>query len=90
MVAVSEPFYGVSIIVEGLMMGVGKTRVPFLYNITGMWLVRILGTMICTRFLGNGSCLRLGVYDCPQYAAVLPLSGHVCQRKLEPIEYRHS
>ena len=54
MVAVSEPFYGVSIIVEGLMMGVGKTRVPFLYNITGMWLVRILGTMICTRFLGMG------------------------------------
>ena len=54
MVAVSEPFYGVSIIMEGLMMGVGKTRVPFLYNITGMWLVRILGTMICTRFLGMG------------------------------------
>lgn len=54
MVAVSEPFYGVSIIVEGLMMGVGKTKVPFLYNITGMWCIRILGTMICTRFLGMG------------------------------------
>lgn len=54
MVAVSEPFYGVSIIVEGLMMGVGKTKAPFLYNITGMWCIRILGTMICTRFLGMG------------------------------------
>lgn len=54
MVAVSEPFYGVSIIVEGLMMGVGKTKAPFLYNITGMWCVRILGTMICIRFLEMG------------------------------------
>ena len=54
MVAVSEPFYGVSIIVEGLMMGVGKTKAPFLYNITGMWCVRILGAMICIRFLEMG------------------------------------
>ncbi len=29
MVAVSEPFYGFSIIIEGLMQGVGKTREPF-------------------------------------------------------------
>ena len=54
MVAVSEPFYGVSIIVEGLMLGVGKTRPPFVYNITGMWCIRIVGTFICTRFLGMG------------------------------------
>lgn len=54
MVAVSEPFYGVSIIVEGLMMGVGKTKAPFLYNITGMWCVHILGAMICIRFLEMG------------------------------------
>ena len=54
MVAVSEPFYGVSIIMEGLMMGVGKTKVPFLYNITGMWCIRILGAIICIRFLEMG------------------------------------
>ncbi len=54
MVAVSEPFYGVSIIVEGLMIGVGKTKAPFLYNITGMWCVRIVGAMICIRFLEMG------------------------------------
>ena len=54
MVAVSEPFYGVSIIVEGLMMGVGKTKAPFLYSITGMWCIRILGAMICIRFLEMG------------------------------------
>ena len=54
MVAVSEPFYGFSIIIEGMMQGVGKTRQPFLYNIAGMWLVRIVGTFICTQLLGMG------------------------------------
>lgn len=54
MVAVSEPFYGFSIIIEGLMMGVGKTKAPFIYNIIGMWLVRIVGTYICTQLLGLG------------------------------------
>ena len=54
MVAVSEPFYGVPIIVEGLMQGVGKTVAPFVYNIIGMWAVRITGTFICLRFLHLG------------------------------------
>lgn len=54
MVAVSEPFYGFSIIVEGMMLGVGKTKTPFLYNIIGMWGVRIVGTFICTQMLGMG------------------------------------
>ena len=54
MVAVSEPFYGFSIIIEGMMQGIGKTRQPFIYNVTGMWLVRIVGTFICTQLLGMG------------------------------------
>lgn len=54
MVAVSEPLYGVSIIVEGMMMGVGRTRTPFVYNVLGMWCVRVLGTYICTQRLGLG------------------------------------
>ena len=54
MVAVSEPFYGVPIVVEGLMQGVGKTTAPFFYNVAGMWGIRILGTWICTRLLGLG------------------------------------
>lgn len=54
MVAVSEPFYGFSIIIEGLMMGVGKTKEPFVYNIIGMWLIRIVGTYICTQIFGLG------------------------------------
>ncbi len=52
MVAVSEPFYGVSIVIEGLLQGVGKTTTPFVYNVLGMWGVRIVGTFICTQLLG--------------------------------------
>lgn len=54
MVALSEPFFGVSIIVEGMMQGMGKTVMPFVANIAGMWGVRILGTYICTQVLGYG------------------------------------
>ena len=54
MVAVSEPFYGIPIVVEGLMQGVGRTMAPFVYNVAGMWAVRIAGTFICIRYLGLG------------------------------------
>ena len=54
MVAVSEPFYGFSIIVEGMMQGVGNTRQPLYFNIAGMWGVRIVGTFICTQLLAFG------------------------------------
>ena len=54
MVAVSEPFYGFSIILEGMMLGVGNTKEPFFYNILGMWGVRMVGTFVCTTLLGGG------------------------------------
>ena len=54
MVALSEPFYGFSIIIEGMMLGVGKTKQPFIYNIIGMWGVRIVGTFLCTQLLSYG------------------------------------
>ena len=54
MVAVSEPFYGVSIIVEGMMQGMGRTMMPFISNIIGMWGIRIVGTFICTQLLSMG------------------------------------
>ena len=54
MVAVSEPCYGFSIIIEGMMLGMGNTREPFVYNILGMWGVRIVGTFLCTTFFGGG------------------------------------
>lgn len=54
MVAVSEPFYGVSIIIEGMLQGMGKTMIPFICNIMGMWGVRIVGTFVCTQLLNMG------------------------------------
>ena len=53
-VAMSEPFYGVPIVLEGMMQGLGKTMIPFIFNIIGMWGVRIVGTFICTQLLGLG------------------------------------
>ncbi len=54
MVAVSEPFYGVAIIIEGMMQGMGNTVLPFVFSITGMWGIRIVGTFLCTQLMGMG------------------------------------
>ncbi len=54
MVALSEPFYGVSIVTEGMLQGAGKTTMPFVFNVICMWGVRIGGTLICTRVFGLG------------------------------------
>lgn len=54
MVACSEPFFGIGIVIEGMLQGAGKTLAPFIFNIIGMWGVRILGTFICIKLLGLG------------------------------------
>ncbi len=54
MVALSEPFFGISIVIEGILLGTGNTARPFLYNMIGMWGIRIVGTFLCTRILGLG------------------------------------
>ena len=54
MVALSEPFYGVPIVVEGMMEGVGNTVPPFVFNVACMWGVRIAGTYLMTQVLSHG------------------------------------
>ena len=54
MVACSEPIFGVSLVIEGMLQGAGKTVMPFVFNIAGMWGVRILGTFICIVLNGMG------------------------------------
>ena len=54
MVAVTEPVYGLAVILEGIFQGVGDTKSAFCFNLLGMWGVRILGTFIALRFLGGG------------------------------------
>ena len=53
MVAVSEPIYGVAVILEGIFQGVGDTKATFCFNLLGMWGVRILGTFVCLRYFGG-------------------------------------
>lgn len=50
MVALSEPFYGVSIIIEGMLQGMGRTIFPLVINLSGMWIIRIVGTFLCIHF----------------------------------------
>lgn len=48
-VAVSEPIFGMSIILEGVFNGVGDTKAPFVIALVGMWGVRIVSTAICVK-----------------------------------------
>ncbi len=61
MVAVSEPFYGVPIVIEGIMQGIGNTVLPFIFNVLGMWCARIAGTFLCTQILSWG---LIGAWGC--------------------------
>ena len=54
MVALSEPFYGISIVTEGMLQGAGQTKMPFVFNVLCMWGIRIAGTYLCIRILGFG------------------------------------
>ena len=54
MVAVTEPLYGIAVVLEGIFMGVGDTMYAFCCNIVGMWGVRVLGTAILVKGFGLG------------------------------------
>lgn len=54
MVALSEPFYGISIVTEGMLQGAGETKMPFVFSVLCMWGIRIAGTFLCVRLLGFG------------------------------------
>ena len=88
MVAVSEPFYGVPIVIEGMMQGVGKTVTPFIFNVAGMWGVRILGTFYLHPSSWTGTCVCLGMHDRSQYASFCFIHFTLFQRQMEPYEYK--
>lgn len=85
MVAVSEPFYGVAIILEGMLQGVGDTVTPFIFNIAGMWGVRILGTFLCTRLLGLGLTAAWGCMIAHNMLLFLLLALHYRRGKWNPL-----
>lgn len=53
-VAVSEPLFGMRIILEGLFNGVGETKLPFWDSVLTMWAVRVLFTAICVNIFHLG------------------------------------
>lgn len=52
LVAFSEPFFGLMIVIEGIFYGLGKTKNVFVIETFSMWGVRILSTFICVKMLG--------------------------------------
>ena len=51
-VAFSEPFYGLMIVAEGIFYGLGDTKFPFIAELFGMWVIRILPTYIFVHYIG--------------------------------------
>ena len=45
-VSVSEPIYGVLVILEGTFNGIGDTKAPFIYSVITMWGIRICGSLL--------------------------------------------
>lgn len=54
LVAFSEPFFGLMVVLEGIFYGMGRTRGAFLIETGSMWGVRILFTFLCVRVWGLG------------------------------------
>ena len=49
LVAFSEPFFGLMIVLEGIYYGLGKTKYVFASEAVSMWCVRILFTFLCVK-----------------------------------------
>lgn len=47
LVAFSEPFFGLMVVLEGIYYGMGRTRYAFLAETGSMWGIRILFTFLC-------------------------------------------
>ncbi len=90
MVAVSEPFYGVSIIIEGMMQGVGRTVKPFVYNIIGMWGIRIAGTFIFIQFFSGGLISAWGCMIAHNMFLFLLYFTHWISGRWNPLNYENS
>ncbi len=54
LVALSEPFYELMIVTEGIFYGLGKTKYAFAVETLSMWGIRILLTFICVNIWNCG------------------------------------
>lgn len=49
LVAFSEPFFGLMVVLEGIFYGLGRTRYAFLVESASMWGIRIFFTFLCVK-----------------------------------------
>ncbi len=49
LVALSEPFFGLMIVLEGIFYGLGRTKYAFLVETFSMWGIRIFFTLLCVK-----------------------------------------
>ena len=54
LVAFSELFFGLMIVLEGISYGMGRTKHVFVCEAVSMWGIRILGTFLCVNVFGLG------------------------------------
>lgn len=85
MVAVSEPFFGVSIITEGMMQGAGHTLIPFIFGVCSMWIVRIGGTCLCVGRLGLGLQAAWGCMIAHNMTLFVLLGIHYLRGRWNPL-----
>lgn len=87
LVAFSEPFFGLMIVLEGLFNGLGKNQYAFIIETGSMWGIRILFTFLCVK-----------VWNLPlQYVWYCMIADNICKavllwvvkrKKLKNIIYR--
>ena len=54
LVAFSEPFFGIMIVMEGIFYGLGRTKYAFIIETFSMWCIRILFTFFCVKVWNLG------------------------------------
>lgn len=85
LVAFSEPFFGLMIVLEGIAYGKGQTKSVFYIETFSMWGIRILSTYICITYFAVG---LFGVWICMIAdnvfkAVALAIYSRGAQKKME-------
>ena len=85
MVAVSEPVFGLAVVMEGIFLGVGDTMYAFGCNIAGMWGVRVLGTVLMVRVFGYGLQAAWGAMIAHNLLLFILFLIHYCSGRWNPL-----
>lgn len=90
LVAFSEPFFGLMIIMEGILYGLGRTRYAFIVETFSMWGVRILLTVFCVKLwhlpLLAVWCCMIADNVCKALLLTVPVTSKRFRKKLFVME----